>query len=1096
MSYEPDWSRMDAPPEIENKTPIEGEAPKPSEIKYQTKTLPNVLNNYRSVTYNFTLAGLPSNYLSDPEAYRKGELDLVILKSAGKGPLQMGEPIGPTAKEIEIAKSNRPEEDRASDAANARAVALQEITGFNKESPGRFDMFIENINIETLMTFNQHSNTTLPLTISFTVVEPYSINGFIEALHVAAMAAGYTSYVSASYLLKLEFWGYPDNEHLPSPKKIPNSERYFVIGLTGVEVEVTEHGTRYMCKAVPFNDRGFGNPNVIKKPIKMEGKKVKEILKNLEDSLNQQLRQSDSDGKTNGDKHDEYKIEFRKKGNNGSWIEDPDSEIGNQDLAELFNDNILYKFAKPDEGQNAYKPGTNPESITYNPTSMTVNFPDKMNVHDAIVAVIRDSKYVRDLLRDLSTGSRAKIDAHDRVNYFMIRLEVTNKNVYDNITKKPFQKFTYIITPYKVHLSRIPTYGNIQVKEEKLKKIALKEYNYMYTGKNIDVLNFKLNFNTLYFEAVPASMGDKNAPNSRESLNPDGKSKEKIKEVTKEVQEQNQSQPLPAQQTVPGNSQEQQSGATAPLNDPYHTLARTMHEAVVNSKASMLTGEIEILGDPYYLVTGGVGNYNPKEVKEYEGLVGEYEADHTAGELRIRINFRNPVDIGSDGFLKFDPKRIPFSGVYMVTKVGSTFKDGVFKQRLEIIRMQGQILEGEEVTVKDTRESAPIEENLGVIPPPGQAAPSRRPGLGDLASTLNRAIPNIGLPGQLSNFTNAAGGLGNAINSAIGGGLSGLTNGLSALTSAAGIIGQALPNNLATEMRLNASNLAGLANSALGVASLVSSAANVLTGGTNSAGAFGNLANSISSGAQSILGQAQKLGSGIGQISNIIPGNISQDQLGSFQDLSNNLTSNALSSVNELGANASSLINGLGSKIDSSLGSIADPGALGAKLGLDLSKLSGLSKNFQSNAMNEIKSAIESIPENVNLPKAFNEGLALDLMPLKKIPNIPASAPFAVADLPEVEAVFYSNLKPPINPITSLSQGANSTVGKLGALAQGATSVDSNIVRDKISTVQSQIGSVTGKLNNPDISINGSVNSMFGSKSSLTSPLNKLINGR
>ena len=30
----------------------------------------NVLNGYRSVTYNFTLAGLNKNYLEDPTKYR------------------------------------------------------------------------------------------------------------------------------------------------------------------------------------------------------------------------------------------------------------------------------------------------------------------------------------------------------------------------------------------------------------------------------------------------------------------------------------------------------------------------------------------------------------------------------------------------------------------------------------------------------------------------------------------------------------------------------------------------------------------------------------------------------------------------------------------------------------------------------------------------------------------------------------------------------------------------------------------------------------------------------------------------------------------
>ena len=49
----------------------------------------NILNSYRSVTYNFTLAGLKKDYLKDPKKYRESELDLVILKSGGKGAARM-----------------------------------------------------------------------------------------------------------------------------------------------------------------------------------------------------------------------------------------------------------------------------------------------------------------------------------------------------------------------------------------------------------------------------------------------------------------------------------------------------------------------------------------------------------------------------------------------------------------------------------------------------------------------------------------------------------------------------------------------------------------------------------------------------------------------------------------------------------------------------------------------------------------------------------------------------------------------------------------------------------------------------------------------
>ena len=51
--------------------------------------------------------------------------------------------------------------------------------------------------------------------------------------------------------------------------------------------------------------------------------------------------------------------------------------------------------------------------------------------------------------------------------------------------------------------------------------MSLRQYNYIYTGKNIDIINFKLNFNTLFFEAVPAAMGNSDTPSAKTGAAPD-----------------------------------------------------------------------------------------------------------------------------------------------------------------------------------------------------------------------------------------------------------------------------------------------------------------------------------------------------------------------------------------------------------------------------------------------------------------------------------------------------------------------------------------------------------------------------------------------
>jgi hypothetical protein len=79
------------------------------------------------------------------------------------------------------------------------------VETFNKESPGSYDLFLDNLEIDTLMTPTEETGPALGTKVRFDVFEPYSVNGFIEALHVAGVAAGWGGYITATFLLKVDF---------------------------------------------------------------------------------------------------------------------------------------------------------------------------------------------------------------------------------------------------------------------------------------------------------------------------------------------------------------------------------------------------------------------------------------------------------------------------------------------------------------------------------------------------------------------------------------------------------------------------------------------------------------------------------------------------------------------------------------------------------------------------------------------------------------------------------------------------------------------------------------------------------------------------
>jgi len=1197
----------------------------------------NVLNGYRSITYNFTIAALDSGEVSDPESYRNSELKYVILKSGGKGYTgittdvrgiltKVGEEEvttvtterkrtgGKNFSDVKVVKKEK------KDIKKLDFSAKPIVEGFNKESPGRFDMFIDNVEFETIMTSNETSNSTLPTKIKFEIIEPYSINGFIEALHVSAIAAGYTSYLDACFLLKLEFWGYPDKDNLPEPELIPKSSRYFSMGFTEINVEINERGTRYQCSAVPINERAFGQSNVIKKPIKMEGGTVGEILKNLFVNINKQVK--DSDDKSKAEKpegYDIYEIKFPTKMPDGKWSKDKNNDsITNKKLGEILKDNLLFSMVDPGDTSkpNAYqannakqptpdKQAKAPESIKYIPGTTVINFAQNMNINDAIASVVRDSDYVKDILKDIGTKPGVP-DQYGFVNYFIIRVEVENLPDYNSATKRNNQKYTYIVAPYKIHYSRIPNYGHDKIKEETLKKLSNRTYNYIYTGQNVDVLNFKLNFNTLFFEAVPAAMGNKATVPSKDAAAPGNKvevkNKEKGKTPPKDRKDLQQIPDTPVR-TVPTPITAYTGGtASQPSSDPYSVLARHMHEAIVNSKASMITGDMEILGDPYYLVTGGIGNYNPK-AGDALGTTIDGEADHNVGSVFIVINFRNPIDINSfedGGMMKFDGNRVPFSGVYQVTTVASTFKEGSFKQKLNILRMPGQVLDS------NVRDSDPADRRTTVSNPADKVVPSetraqspeQRANSITVAEQLGRGIPTPD-----TNFTNVAGGLGGygtgannpslanvtaAAASAVApasGGLGGYGTGVnnpsvlnqtaagllasasaaSPIASVSGgygfgknlnqtygaisnatpinvssVVGQTLPTDVASNIRLQSSGLADLNQNKLSSPSLIAIASNVLTGNLPIERATGLIGGSLINSAISSARNLSNIGSGIGKGATIsigatLPGpktaqellqgmDISSsvlptDSISKISGISSDIGKNAMSAVTGIGKGVNSIAGGIGDKISSLISLPSDPQGIAAKVGLDSSKLSGIGAALKSKLPDQVQRIADVVPENVNLKQAASSGLVLDYISAAKIPNIPATPPYSTAPVAKPDLAYalsvvkrggitalenlygvsnISKISSSIVPDSLISSAKQSISNvKLNPFANNlinASPIDLNVMNDKLASAKSQLSGLTGKLNIPDVGSLGSAASKFGSASSLgTNPLSSLV---
>ena len=678
-------SRTNAPPPLTNRKLIP--------VYNDTS---NILNRYRSYTYNFTLAAIDKNHANNPEIWRKSVKNFIILRSGGKGSDTVTEDVvgqdvfrDQKVQSYRLTGQDLVVKKTLVGVDKTRSQAL--VRGFNSDSSGQFDFFIDNVEIDITMAPKKSGGFTLPTKLEFDVFEPYGIEGFIEALQVSAEAAGYENYVVASFVLLVDFIGYPDNQVLPSPVHINGSSRYFLIKFTGLGIEITERGTKYHCTAVPYNEIGFGEAGKIKKPLSMKGTKVKELLESLMASANKRQNGDEDISRDSGS--DTYEIKFPIF-KNGQWdYNDYDKTIADSDMSNSHLGGALVGLIDP----KAVSTTTSLSSLLRSKESNNIiQFSENVNIHDIISATIRDSMYVRTLLETI--GNANNPDKFGMVQYFLIRLEVTNKAATDPYKKRPYQTFRYVVTPHRVHYTFIPVYAQSEkISKQILETIVYRKYDYIYTGLNTDILNFKLDYNFLYFEAVPTALGrnrDSGAEDQAKADPPKNQSAPGGVAVASNS----------ATGGTVGNSAdftavrpggEQNTGQPTP--DPYDAMAKNMHLALQNS-VSRVTGDLEIIGDPFFLVTGGVGNYNPPSAPDQPGVTTDGEADSYYGQVLIQVNFRNPIDIGANGIMRFRPGISSTSGIFMVIQSKNTFKDGAFRQILRLIRIPGELTDKNDAT--------------------------------------------------------------------------------------------------------------------------------------------------------------------------------------------------------------------------------------------------------------------------------------------------------------------------------------------------------------------------------------------------------------
>lgn len=164
----------------------------------------------------------------------------------------------------------------------------------------------------------------------------------------------------------------------------------------------------------------------------------------------------------------------------------------------------------------------------------------------------------------------------------------------------------------------------------------------------------------------------------------------------------------------------------AAADDVANAVARDFHNAFLNQKGDLVVVELDILGDPYFILNSGIGNYFSSPSS---GVMSDGSMAYEGSEVLIYVSWRNPIDIKNGGPLYQFPNGgtlSPFSGIYKVLQVFSTFKDGTFVQKIKATRIQGQPDDepNGRVTVNAAKDKVMPFEATGKVDPAAETNPN------------------------------------------------------------------------------------------------------------------------------------------------------------------------------------------------------------------------------------------------------------------------------------------------------------------------------------------------------------------------------------
>lgn len=599
----------------------------------------NPLSEFSSYTYNLAL------YMCTPEAYNE------LVESGGNKP----------SKGLYLI---------AQSGGVNNALDSKRAPGF------KYDLYIDDLKVRTITSTKQTNSSTNSVDMSFNIYEPYGFSLPTMLKNAAIKVQSESSLpgvkenpdaIRQQFLLEIKFYGY-DKDGKVKTLKVRNEDatlsRIWPLQISKFSFKLSGKVTEYNIQAVNVGTQtAYGSKRgLINNPIELNGATVYDVLAGTSKGTVITGPGEKSSGKPT-DNYVSGLIEAMNFAEKSMLEKNIVTQVNKYEIeidstisdATLVTKDTYNKYKVPVSISQSTNQSTtttsDPQSVEN--TKRTVSVSAGSPVIKVIDQVIGQSSYVDTAFKTL-VGEEAEPESESNskatsLQWYNINPVVTTLG-FDPKRRDFVYNVKYVVNPY-----RVPFVRSVYVAKKSGYYGAHKRYEYWYTGKNSEIVNFEQQFNNLYY--IPTTLV---SPNTRAE-----------------------------EPTAPGQS----AGNLSPTQQQKAAEATASIRTSLYSIGDLANARMTILGDPDYLVTSiGLDN------SPYSAFYGkDFTVNPNGGQVFIEINFYEGEDYNTNtgamtinDQIKFNiyPEQLDklIKGVvYNVIWVDSTFSKGKFTQELALI---------------------------------------------------------------------------------------------------------------------------------------------------------------------------------------------------------------------------------------------------------------------------------------------------------------------------------------------------------------------------------------------------------------------------